>query len=114
MKKTYTVILAAALLGIALTGCAGASGGSSQAAGDRKEQSLKEITFVLDWTPNTNHTGLYVAQEKGYFKDAGLNVTMVQPRKTARRCWPRPARRSLPCPFRTAWRLRFQAETSFR
>ncbi|EEQ60103.1 ABC transporter substrate-binding protein [Clostridiales bacterium TF09-2AC] len=79
MKKTYTVILAAALLGIALTGCAGASGRSSQAAGDRKEQSLKEITFVLDWTPNTNHTGLYVAQEKGYFKDAGLNVTMVQP-----------------------------------
>ena len=57
MKKTYTVILAAALLGIALTGCAGASGRSSQAAGDRKEQSLKEITFVLDWTPNTNHTG---------------------------------------------------------
>lgn len=41
--------------------------------------SLKEITFVLDWTPNTNHTGLYVAREKGYFQEEGLNVKIVQP-----------------------------------
>ncbi len=38
-----------------------------------------KITFVLDWTPNTNHTGLYVAQEKGFFKAAGLDVDIVQP-----------------------------------
>lgn len=31
-----------------------------------------KITVVLDWTPNTNHTGLYVALENGYFEDAGL------------------------------------------
>lgn len=37
------------------------------------------ITFVLDWTPNTNHTGLYVALEKGYFEDQGLTVEIVQP-----------------------------------
>lgn len=42
-------------------------------------ESTKEITMVLDWTPNTNHTGLYVAQEKGYFDEAGLNVSIVQP-----------------------------------
>lgn len=42
-------------------------------------QELKEITFVLDWTPNTNHTGLYVAQELGYYEEAGLKVTIVQP-----------------------------------
>ena len=34
----------------------------------------KDVTVVLDWTPNTNHTGLYVAQELGYFKAEGLNV----------------------------------------
>ena len=39
----------------------------------------KKITFVLDWTPNTNHTGLYVAQEKGYFAEEGLDVEIVQP-----------------------------------
>lgn len=38
-----------------------------------------DITFVLDWTPNTNHTGLYVAMDKGYFKEEGLNVTIIQP-----------------------------------
>ena len=33
----------------------------------------------LDWTPNTNHTGLYVALANGYYADAGLNVKIVQP-----------------------------------
>ena len=40
---------------------------------------LEKVTFVLDWTPNTNHTGLYVAQEKGFFEEAGLDVEIVQP-----------------------------------
>lgn len=43
------------------------------------EENLKKVTFVLDWTPNTNHTGLYVAIERGYFKEAGLEVEVVQP-----------------------------------
>ena len=38
-----------------------------------------EITFCLDWTPNTNHTGLYVAQALGYYEEAGLDVMIVQP-----------------------------------
>jgi ABC-type nitrate/sulfonate/bicarbonate transport system substrate-binding protein len=47
--------------------------------GLKKESSGKDIVICLDWTPNTNHTGLYVALEKGYYEDAGLNVTIVQP-----------------------------------
>ena len=47
-------------------------------SGCKKEDS-KKLTFVLDWTPNTNHTGLYVAQEKGYFAEEGLTVDIVQP-----------------------------------
>lgn len=43
------------------------------------DENLTKITFVLDWTPNTNHTGLYVALEKGYFKEAGIDVEIVQP-----------------------------------
>ena len=39
----------------------------------------EKITIVLDWTPNTNHTGIFVAQANGYFEDAGLNVEIVQP-----------------------------------
>ena len=44
-----------------------------------KTSSEKDITLVLDWTPNTNHTGFYVALEKGYYKELGLNVTIQQP-----------------------------------
>lgn len=47
----------------------------------KKEETdeLRKITVVLDWTPNTNHTGIYVAQEKGYFEEAGLTVEVIQP-----------------------------------
>lgn len=44
-----------------------------------EDKELEEITFVLDWTPNTNHTGIYVAQKLGYFEEAGLTVNVVQP-----------------------------------
>ncbi|MBS4219475.1 ABC transporter substrate-binding protein [Bacillus sp. FJAT-49711] len=67
MKKWLTSLLVLMLL----TGCGGA----------KKEDSagLKKVTVVLDWTPNTNHTGLYVAKEKGYFKDEGLDVDIIMP-----------------------------------
>lgn len=42
-------------------------------------QELQKITFVLDWTPNTNYTGIYVAQSKGFFKEQGLDVEIIQP-----------------------------------
>ena len=44
-----------------------------------KTNDLKEITLCLDWTPNTNHTGFYVADKLGYYEEAGLKVTIVQP-----------------------------------
>ena len=47
------------------------------------EKELTKVTLVLDWTPNTNHTGLYVAQEKGYFEENGLDVEIIQPSETA-------------------------------
>jgi len=40
---------------------------------------LKKITFVLDYTPNTNHTGVYVAKNLGYFAEEGIEVEIVQP-----------------------------------
>lgn len=42
-------------------------------------EPLKKVTVVLDWTPNTNHTGLYVANEKGFFTEQGLEVEIIQP-----------------------------------
>ena len=72
MKKFIVFILSIMMLISTLTGCSNAG-----TQGDKK--NLEKITFVLDWTPNTNHTGLYVAQELGYFEEAGLKVEIVQP-----------------------------------
>lgn len=44
-----------------------------------QDGKLTPITFSLDWTPNTNHTGVFAAQALGYYKDAGLDVRIVQP-----------------------------------
>lgn len=43
----------------------------------------EKITVALDWTPNTNHIGLYVAKASGAFKKAGLDVRMVQMKQTS-------------------------------
>ncbi|MDQ3044030.1 MAG: ABC transporter substrate-binding protein, partial [Chloroflexota bacterium] len=38
-----------------------------------------EISVALDWYPNANHAGLFLAQERGYFEAEGLNVTLTTP-----------------------------------
>lgn len=37
------------------------------------------LTITLDWTPNTNHTGLYVARDLGYYRKQGLDVKIIVP-----------------------------------
>ncbi len=49
---------------------------------DAPSAELKDVTLMLDWTPNTNHTGIYVAQEKGWYEEAGLNVEIIIPGET--------------------------------
>ena len=34
----------------------------------------ERLSVALDWTPNTNHVGLYVAQAQGWFEEAGLEI----------------------------------------
>ena len=48
-------------------------------AASAETEQLTKIVFCLDWTPNTNHTGVYAAQALGYYKEAGLDVEIVQP-----------------------------------
>lgn len=60
--------LLALLLVLSLAGCGGGDAGE-----------LTEVTLCLDWTPNTNFTGLYAAQAQGWFEEAGLKLSIVQP-----------------------------------
>lgn len=79
LKKKVAILMAGVMLLGAMAGCGKQAKTESTSESTEKSKELTEITFVLDWTPNTNHTGLYVAQAKGYFEDAGLKVNIIQP-----------------------------------
>lgn len=74
MKKWFIVLMSLFLL----AGCSGNKTEKSTTEAPKKK-ALKKVSVVLDWTPNTNHTGLYVAKEKGYFKKEGLDVDIIMP-----------------------------------
>lgn len=40
---------------------------------------MKNLKIALDWTANTNHTGFFVAKEKGFYREAGLEVELLTP-----------------------------------
>lgn len=82
MNKFIKAAVASIVLASALAGCgqkkAEVTLGNNNAA---PQAQLKKVSVVLDWTPNTNHTGLYVAKEKGFFKEQGLDVDIIMPPK---------------------------------
>ncbi|MEL7647323.1 MAG: ABC transporter substrate-binding protein [Sedimentibacter sp.] len=75
-KSLYLV----AVLMLSLFVLASCSSNQSQNQGSNNQTAENQkVRIVLDWTPNTNHTGLYVAQSKGYFAKQGLDVEIMQP-----------------------------------
>ncbi|MGD6965487.1 ABC transporter substrate-binding protein [Rossellomorea vietnamensis] len=76
MKKALVALFSAVLI----TGCGQNNNeGQNDSGSGNESETLKEISVVLDWTPNTNHTGLYAAEEKGYFEEEGLDVEIIMP-----------------------------------
>ncbi len=51
----------------------------TSACGSPAKEELIPVTFMLDWVPNTNHTGIFVSEANGYFEEAGLAVEIIQP-----------------------------------
>jgi ABC-type nitrate/sulfonate/bicarbonate transport system substrate-binding protein len=47
--------------------------------GSPAPEGLTPVKLMLDWVPNTNHTGIFVARDKGYFQEAGLDVEIIEP-----------------------------------
>ena len=74
MKKLFAMLLTA-VLAFGAVGC----GGSEPAA---ENNDLEDFSIVLDWYPNAIHSFLYVAQEKGYFAEEGLNLVVNFPANT--------------------------------
>ena len=40
---------------------------------------MPALAIALDWTPNTNHTGFFVAQELGYYAASGIELRILSP-----------------------------------
>jgi ABC-type nitrate/sulfonate/bicarbonate transport system substrate-binding protein len=65
--------LFASLLALALAGC----GGAATATGGASTPPLTTVKLALDWTPNTNHTGIYVALAKGWYRAQGIDLQLL-------------------------------------
>lgn len=75
MKRFYSVVLLISLL-FMMSGC---STGKSGDPAQNKQNKLEKVTVLLDWFPNTNHTGLYIARDEGFYEAEGLEVEIIQP-----------------------------------
>lgn len=72
MRRFLALSLTICLLLTMISGCA-------PKTNEPPKTQPQKVSVLLDWFPNTNHTGLYVAQEQGYYAAEGLAVTIVQP-----------------------------------
>lgn len=50
---------------------------------DSADGALEDVTVILDYVANTNHTGMYVALDQGYYEEEGLNVNIIEPTEGA-------------------------------
>ncbi len=71
MKKRS--IAALATLVVAASFAVVLGGGASASP---KQQKLTDVTLQLKWVPQAQFAGYYAASLKGFYKDAGLNVTL--------------------------------------
>ncbi|MGN6694722.1 MAG: ABC transporter substrate-binding protein [Aquihabitans sp.] len=76
-RRSVSLLLALSLavLPLAACGSSAADGGGSTGEGGH----LRRFDVVLDWTPNTNHAGMYLAKANGWYEDAGLDVRFIEP-----------------------------------
>lgn len=73
-RRAFLAAAGAAGVGGALSGCGGATSGGAAGSGAGE---LKKVSFVLDYSPNVNHTGIYVAQSKGWLAEEGVELEIV-------------------------------------
>lgn len=69
--KKVTAMMVAAAMAMTMT--------AAVSAEEETNGDLKKVTVILDYVPNTNHTGMYVALDKGYYEAEGLDVEIVEP-----------------------------------
>jgi ABC-type nitrate/sulfonate/bicarbonate transport system substrate-binding protein len=76
MTRRVMGACAAGLLAVGLAAC-GSGGGATGTASGGAGARVADVSLQLDWTPNTNHTGFYVADERGYYRAAGIDLKIL-------------------------------------
>ncbi|MBF6591381.1 MAG: ABC transporter substrate-binding protein [Ktedonobacterales bacterium] len=78
-RRAHWALIAgvAALVPLLAAGCATPSSSSSYSG------PVATVSLAWDYTPNTNHTGIYAAYEQGWYRQNGINLTFIQPGATA-------------------------------
>ena len=84
MKKLLAVILAG-VMAVSVAACSSGNTENTENAettesGENGE--LEDFDIILDWYPNAVHSFIYVAMEKGYYAEEGLNVNVRFPANT--------------------------------
>lgn len=73
MKRIIICILVISLL-LLFVGCSK----KQNIQGQKEQAPLTKTAVMLDWSINTNHTGLYVAKEKGFYSEQGLEIDILE------------------------------------
>ena len=75
-RRTRPAATLAAVAALALTAsaCAETSQQSSEPSAEPRP-----VTLMLNWTPNAHHAGIYTAQQQGWYDEAGIDLTIVEP-----------------------------------
>lgn len=84
-RRCLVLALACATAFGGVAACSSSSSPASAAGGSASGQAgpAVAVTLALDWTPNTNHTGIFVAQQLGYYRAAGIDLKIVPYGSTA-------------------------------
>lgn len=78
MKKFYGLLFTALLTFVLiLSGCSNSETSSSESGDTGSDEKLTPVTLQLKWVPQAQFAGYYVALEKGYYKEEGLDVTIA-------------------------------------
>lgn len=77
MRETRKKMVAAVMTAVLAAGLTGCSSGTPA------PEKTEDVTVILDYVANTNHTGMYVALNQGYYEAEGLNVNIIEPTEGA-------------------------------
>jgi ABC-type nitrate/sulfonate/bicarbonate transport system substrate-binding protein len=69
MNRLHRLLAVASVVALVAIACDGGKGSPSP--------SPATVRLALDWTPNTNHTGFFVARHEGWYADAGIELKVL-------------------------------------